>query len=101
MKSFIVTIELESLDQHGIESGFITTTYIPVIANDEVEASRKAVVYQSDAGKAQENTELVWECREPQRNLVWKVTKCLPITEDDKDFFLSLTQGLSTARVCK
>lgn len=101
MKTFIVTIELESLDQYGIESGFITTTYIPVIANDEIEASRKAVVYQSDSGKAKENEELILECREPSRNLVWKVSKCLQVTEDDKDFFLSLTQGLSIAKVCK
>ena len=101
MKSFIATIELEDLDENGIESGFIATTYVPVIASDEVEASKKAVVWQSDNGKAIENEQLLWECRELQRKLVWKVSKCLPVSEDDKNFFLSLTQGLSTAKVCK
>lgn len=101
MKPFIATIELESLDQHGIESSFITTTYIPVIASDVVEASIKAVVYQSDSGEAYQNDQLVWECREPQRKLVWKVSKCLSVTEEEKDIFLSLTQGSSIANICK
>jgi len=101
MKSFIATVELESLDGSGIESGFITTTYVPVIAPNEDEASKKAVVWQSDNGKAVKSEELTWECRERQRKLVWKVSKCLLVSEDEKNFFLSLTQGLSTAKVCE
>jgi hypothetical protein len=100
-KFFIANVSLEQLDKHGIESSFLVNTSVPVTAKNEDQASKKAVVWQSDGGTAQENDQLITECREVERSLVWKVTKCLHVTKEEMDIFLSLTQGVSTAIICK
>lgn len=99
---YIVGVSLEKLDNLGIECSFIANTYIPVEADSEESAKKKAVVWQSDSGKAVENDELLWECREKERGLVWKAFKIISnVSKSDFDSFLSLTQGLSVATVCR
>ena len=101
MRNFIVTVQLHALDIFGIESSFIATTYVPVIAKNKTDATKCAVVWQSDSGNASQNDKLLWQCSEPSRKLLWTAAKCLPITEEEMDMFLSTTQGLYKPFICK
>ncbi len=99
---YIVGVSLEKLDNLSVEGDSIATTYVPVEADSEESAKKKAVVWQSDGGKAVENDELLWECREKERALVWKAFKVISnVSKSDFDSFLSLTQGFSVATVCR
>lgn len=46
-----------------------------------------------------EDEDLLWKVDDKVRGLSFKATNCLRITESEMDFFLSLTQGVSTARI--
>lgn len=101
MPKYIVTVKLRALDALGIEAGDINTVYVPTIAKDEAQALKGAVVYHSDSGTAQENDRLEIECKEPERNLVWIATRAMPVSDDEWDTFLCVTEGLTDAKVCK
>lgn len=101
---FIVTITLDKIDQNGIESGSIATLYVPVFAESEESAILKAVVWHSDSGTAIADTnepDVLAECREISRNLVWKAKRCLRVSRDEMDIFFTLTGGLTTTPYCK
>lgn len=97
--AFIVCVSCSELDLHGIEAGQITDAYVPVEAVDEATACQLAVLWHSDNGKAVEDHEMLWTCVEPARALMFKATKCLEVTDSELDTFLTLTQGISTAKV--
>lgn len=101
---FIVTITLEKIDQYGIECSSIATLYVPVFAESEESAILKAVVWHSDSGKANTETnepDVLAECREISRNLVWKAKRCLRVSKSKMDVFFTLTDGLTTTLYCK
>lgn len=97
--AFIVCVSCSQLGLHGIEAGQIADAYVPVEAVDEDTACQLAVLWHSDNGKAVEDHEMLWTCVEPARALMFKATKCLEVTDSELDTFLTLTQGLSTAKV--
>ncbi len=98
---FIVTVRLRAYDsQCGLDNGDITTTFVPVIAQSKDEAQQKAVVWQSDNGTASRNDDQQWSCIEPARALSWTAIRCLPVSQDEFDVFLCVTEGLRDARVC-
>lgn len=96
---FIVRVSCSELDMHGIEAGQIADAYVPVEAVDEDTACQLAVLWHADNGKAVVDHEMLWTCVEPARALMFKATKCLEVTDSELDTFLTLTQGLSTAKV--
>jgi hypothetical protein len=98
---FIVSVQLRAFDcQENAEKGDITTSFVPVVAKSKDEAQQKAVVWQSDNGTAVINNMLQWTCVEPSRSLSWTVIRTLPVSQDEFDTFLCLSQGFSEARVC-
>lgn len=99
MALFIVRIAATVVDKHGMEQSQIAQFPVPVEAGDETEACQRAVLWHGDNGTAAEDDDLLWKCDDLARLVSFKATKCLAITEDEMDTFLSLTQGVSSALV--
>jgi len=100
-KTFIVVVYLELVDCHGITISGVADIVATVIAESEDDACRKAVLWNSDNGKALKNDEFQWQCIEPSRSLSWTAKRCTEINEDDLMTFQSVTSGLTDAKVCK
>lgn len=99
MGLYVVRVSSALLDAYGHEKSRVADSYVPVEAVGEAEACRRAVLWFGDNGIAVENSELLWSCSDDPRALSFTATKCLAVSADEMDFFLSLTQGLSTAIV--
>lgn len=95
MSYYIVGVKCSRLDEFGIESSSIMDTHIPVNANDETEAFKKGVEWLSDGAAAFEDHDLQWRCDDLARGVTFVAHRCLRITEEELDFFLSLTGGAS------
>jgi hypothetical protein len=96
-KLFIVVVRLSSLDNMGIECADLTDIPVAVKADNEEQAIMNGLLYQSDNGTVVKNDDLIWECREPERNVVWKLKRCLSVSQEEFDIFLTITQGISVA----
>lgn len=99
MNCFIVRVTGYQIDQYGFELGQIADAYVPVQASNEPEACKRAVLWHTDGGSAYEDESLVWKSDDQARGLTFRATKCLAVSQDELDNFLSLTQGLSVAKV--
>lgn len=99
MSNFIVRVTCFELNYLGQVAGQIAEAFVPVEAQDEDEACQRAVLWHGDNGVAVEDDDLQWQCIDPARALVFKATKCLEITTSELEVFLSLTQGLTGAKV--
>jgi hypothetical protein len=98
---FIVAVRLREYDsKQGFEKGDITTVHVPVVAQNKDEAEQKVVVWQSDNGTASRNNDHQWSCTEPERGLSWTAIRSLPVSQDEFDIFLCITQGLRDALIC-
>ncbi len=97
MPLYIIRVSNSHLDSHGVESGHITDAFVPVEAPNEAEACQRAVLWHGDNGQAHEDDDLQWRCDDRARWVTFKATKCLPVTSEEMQTFLSLTQGVSTA----
>lgn len=96
---FIVRVSSTLIDRHGIEVSQIAEFCVPVEAESEEQACQRAVLWHTDNGVVVEDEDLLWKADDKIRGLSFKATYCLCITESEMDFFLSVTQGVSTARV--
>lgn len=103
MKYFMVNVELNTLDEKGVENGTITTTHVPTIAKDSLSAKACAVVWQSDGGIATIDNQRPEDfvCIEKERGYSWVVTRCIEVTKEEFDIFCSITHGISENRYCK
>ncbi|MEX6780489.1 hypothetical protein [Pseudomonas aeruginosa] len=99
MSNFIVRVTCFELNYLGQVAGQIAEAFVPVEAQDEDEACQRAVLWHGDNGVAVEDDDLQWQCIDPARALLFKATKCLEVTASELDVFLSLTQGLTGAKV--
>ncbi|HBP6378407.1 TPA: hypothetical protein L6A07_24790 [Pseudomonas aeruginosa] len=99
MSEFIVRVTCFELNYRGQVAGQIAEAFVPVEAKDEDEACQRAVLWHGDNGVAVEDDDLQWQCIDLPRALVFKATKCLEVTASELEVFLSLTQGLSGAKV--
>lgn len=99
MNFYIVRVSIVLLDGNGIENGSVAVTYAPVKATDDTEACKRAVLWHGDNGIAVEDEDLQWKCDDTLRGLSFKATRCLAITAEEMDVFLSLTAGVSTANI--
>ena len=99
MSNFIVRVTCFELNYLGQVAGQIADAYVPVEAQDEDEACKRAVIWHGDNGVAVEDDDLQWQCFDFARAKLFKATKCLEVTASELDVFLSLTQGLSVAKV--
>lgn len=99
MSNFIVRVTCYALNPLGQVAGQIAEAFVPVEAKDEDEACQRAVLWHGDNGVAVEDDDLQWQCIDPARALAFKATKCLEVTASELDVFLSLTQGLTGAKV--
>lgn len=99
MSNFIVRVTCFELNYLGQVAGQIAEAFVPVEAQDEDEACQRAVLWHGDNGVAVEDDDLQWQCIDPARALLFKATKCLEVTASEFDVFLSLTQGLTGAKV--
>lgn len=99
MSNFIVRVTCFELNYLGQVAAQIAEAFVPVEAQDEDEACKRAVLWHGDNGVAVEDDDLQWQCIDPARALLFKATKCLEVTVSELDVFLSLTQGLSVAKV--
>lgn len=95
MPQFIVRVAIAQLDAAGIESASVADTYVPVQASDEAEACQRAVLWHGDNGVAVEDDDLLWVCKDEARHMQFRATKCIRITRDEMDTFLSITQGIA------
>lgn len=96
---FIVRVASTLIDRHGIEVSQIAEFFVPVEAENEVQACQRAVLWHGDNGVVVEDEDLLWKVDDKARGLSFKATSCLCITDSEMDFFLSVTQGVSTGRV--
>ena len=96
---FIVRVSSTLIDRHGIEVSQIADFSVPVDAESEVQACQRAVLWHADNGVVVEDEDLLWKVDDKVRGLSFKATNCLCITESEMDFFLSVTQGVSTGRI--
>lgn len=99
MSEFIVRVTCFDLNHLGQVAGQIAEAFVPVEAQDEDEACQRAVLWHGDNSVAVEDDDLQWQCIDPARALLFKATKCLEVTASELDVFLSLTQGLTGAKV--
>ena len=99
MSLFIVRVASSLIDSHGIEVSQIAEFSVPVEADNEAQACQRAVLWHGDNGVVDEDEDLLWKVDDKVRGLSFKAANCLRITESEMDFFLSLTQGVSTARI--
>lgn len=107
-KHFIVTVKLTQLDETASETGSIAKVYVPTIADNEEDAAKRAVVFHSDGGEATcfpngrgDADNAMAECLERDRWLLWTAVRCLAVSEDEFNTFLTLTDGLTTTTVCQ
>lgn len=99
MSSFIVRVTCYELNYLGQVAGQIADAYVPVEALDEDEACKRAVLWHGDNDEAVLDDDLQWQCIDFARAKLFKATKNLEVTASELDVFLSLTQGLSVAKV--
>ncbi|MPQ69455.1 hypothetical protein [Pseudomonas sp. MWU12-2323] len=97
MSLFIVCVSSSLLDRHHLEHGHIVDAFVPVEAPNETDACKLAVVWHGDNGVAVEGDDMQWQCNDADRGVTFKATKCLLVSPDEMDFFVCVTQGLSTA----
>lgn len=99
MGSFIVRVSCYQLNCIGQVDADIADAHVPVDAQDEDEACKRAVLWHADNGVAVEGHDLQWQCADAARGLLFKATKCLEVTASELEVFLSLTQGISSPKV--
>lgn len=99
MENFIVRVTCFQLNCLGLVGGQIAEMFVPVQAQDEEEACKRAVLWHGDNGEAIEDLDLQWKCADASRGVMFKATKCLEVTASELEQFLYLTQGLSGAKV--
>lgn len=99
MSLFIVKVTCSRIDVYGQELFQVADPFVPVEAADEAEACQRAVLWHADNGTVVEDEDLLWKVDEAVRGVSFKATKCLRISESELGFFLSVTQGLTTAIV--
>ena len=99
MSFYIICVASNKLDVNGFEGDHISDSYVPVKAESEEDACKKAVFWHADSDVVVEDDDLHWKCDDKSRGLSFKAKKCLGITKDELNIFLSLTQGVSVALV--
>ena len=99
MGKYIVCVSICTIDDRGIEMSQITDAYVPVSAESEESACKKAVSWHSDSDTVEKDHDFHWKSNDMCRKVCFKATKCLSVSKDELDTFLCVTQGLSTATV--